>query len=91
MDLLAIIGSERSELGVVVGLQFYAVLAYQSASPFSRPTKEAGLHKLTAPYLDTCRTKREASLKSGRGTIVAVTELESVVTRLKVHGPGCDS
>lgn len=26
--------------------------------------------QLTAPYLDTCRTKRAASLKSGSGTMV---------------------
>lgn len=33
------LGSESSELGVVVGLQFYAVLLYLSASPPSRSTR----------------------------------------------------
>lgn len=31
----------------------------------------------TAPYLETCRTKRDASLNSGRGTMVTAGEVLS--------------
>jgi hypothetical protein len=67
---LTIFRGERSELGVVVGLRLDAVLAPMSAKLRSIGHLEKAAR--TAPYLEMCRTNSDASLKSGRGTMVAV-------------------
>jgi len=38
--------------------------------------------RLTAPYLEICRTKSEASLNSGRGTILLPVKLPNDVLKL---------
>lgn len=51
-----------------VGLVLDMVL-HDSSQPLSQ--MENGV-ELTAPYLEMCRTKSAASLKSGRGTIATI-------------------
>lgn len=70
MNRLAVSGCARPKSRVVVGLGLDAVLEamrhqYQKDGNASR---QGSIR--TAPYLETCRTKREASLNKGRGTIV---------------------
>jgi hypothetical protein len=60
---------------MVMGLSFDSVLSGMTVSEdMGRRVKRSAPRKSmhTAPYLETCRTKSDASLKRGRGTMVAI-------------------
>lgn len=64
MHVLSITGGERSESRVIMSLSLYVVLLRCQHVISMRKTKVR-----TAPYLETCLTSSDASLKRGRGTM----------------------
>lgn len=67
---MAVFGCERPESRVVMGLKLDTVLemTWHQHQNDGNGAQQDPIR--TAPYLETCRTRREASLNKGRGTIV---------------------
>lgn len=67
--MLAVLGGECAKSWMVVGLCFDLVLG--GGGQFAISWRIRGEDcRLTAPYLEMCRTKSDASLNRGRGTMV---------------------